>query len=138
MHCYTVAEWLLTDQNQRVLNPQVTMIFWFLDFPSFNVSMWDYFTLVELLVVIKYSFSSAMQNPHLKPAFPFTKALSMMMLKKMTTSIMSRPHCYYSSLMTEHQEGAVEQYNWSITASEYMNSFSPARCFISLWFWLVI
>ncbi len=48
-----------------------------------------------------------------------------------------RPHCYYWSLMTEHQEGAAEQYNWFITAPEYMNS-SPAPCFISLWFEPVI
>lgn len=65
MHCYTVARRLITGQNQRVFNLQVSMVFWFLDVAHFslNASMWDYFTLVELLVVIKYLFSSASQNP---------------------------------------------------------------------------
>lgn len=62
MHCYTVAEWLFTGQNQRVLNPQVSiLVSRYGSVPSFNVSMWDYFTLVELLVVFKCIVKSSKQ-----------------------------------------------------------------------------
>lgn len=63
MHCYTVAECLFTGQNQRVLNPRVSiLVSRYGSVPSFNVSTWDYyFTLVELLVVFKCIAKSSKQ-----------------------------------------------------------------------------